>query len=285
MGLLRRASLFVLRSALAGCIGISLLASVPSAYAGYQLIPFDVNQDSDVDQEDFGVFQACLSGPDDPPPAGCESLDINLDTHIDDYDLAVFAFCMSGPGFAADPACVDYRPPDPPAIVSADSQRFHPYFGVGRIDLISGTNTESRLGGPTEIHIVFDQDIAPLRPEWWQQIDSSYPPSNIQWSPRWLTISYIGIPDCSCLRIALSGITAADDPLAIISVRDLQIAVLCGDGNNDSVVTSLDESPPPILPSWLLFRYDYDYNGLPNVMDAMIARDRAGNTASCAAIP
>lgn len=77
--------------------------------------PFaDVDLDYDVDQDDFGVFQACYTSdyPDDPDPAPpplsgiCLCLNRNLDEPYDDVDgedLEEFEKCATGPGITFDP--------------------------------------------------------------------------------------------------------------------------------------------------------------------------------------
>jgi alpha-glucosidase len=74
--------------------------------AGYLHIPGDVDRDDDVDQTDFGSFQACLSGAGvtqaDPACAGTH---LDADTDVDEADLAIFLQCMTGPGITGDPAC------------------------------------------------------------------------------------------------------------------------------------------------------------------------------------
>ena len=57
----------------------------------------DLNDDLDVDQEDFGYFQACFSGAGIDLTPGCESADFNVDGDVDQDDFAVFQNCMAGP--------------------------------------------------------------------------------------------------------------------------------------------------------------------------------------------
>jgi len=70
--------------------------------------PGDFDCDCDVDLEDFGHFQACLSGPGiaqlDP-----ECLDAHLDSDndVDAADFSIFQRCISGPNVCADPNCRD----------------------------------------------------------------------------------------------------------------------------------------------------------------------------------
>lgn len=66
----------------------------------------DFDKDGDVDQSDFGHFQACMSGSgilqDDPL---CENARLDADEDVDQSDFAVFQECMNGTNVPADPAC------------------------------------------------------------------------------------------------------------------------------------------------------------------------------------
>jgi hypothetical protein len=57
----------------------------------------DFDSDGDVDQEDFGKFQACLSGSGVDSPQGCLAADSNQDGAVDDFDISAFLNCMNGP--------------------------------------------------------------------------------------------------------------------------------------------------------------------------------------------
>jgi hypothetical protein len=63
----------------------------------------DFDLDDDVDQEDFGVFQSCLSGSGRRYQAGCEKADFDGDNDVDANDFGVFRNCMGGP--KAPPNC------------------------------------------------------------------------------------------------------------------------------------------------------------------------------------
>jgi hypothetical protein len=58
----------------------------------------DFDNDDDVDQSDFGLFQACLAGSGLPYPAGCGRADADSDNDVDEEDLDGFLECMAGPG-------------------------------------------------------------------------------------------------------------------------------------------------------------------------------------------
>lgn len=65
--------------------------------------PFaDTDADGDVDQDDFGVFQLCFSGPLGSIPTSvagydCKCLDRNLDNHLTQEDFSLFQNCAGGP--------------------------------------------------------------------------------------------------------------------------------------------------------------------------------------------
>ncbi len=71
--------------------------------------PMDADGDGDVDQEDFGVVQACVTGDGDPDgafvPGNCHCFDVDDDFDVDQPDLDAFAQCASGPTVPADPTC------------------------------------------------------------------------------------------------------------------------------------------------------------------------------------
>lgn len=68
----------------------------------------DFDNDGDLDQMDFGLMQACLSGPSIPQlDAACQPARFDGDSDVDQDDLAVFQSCMSGPDIAGDPDCAN----------------------------------------------------------------------------------------------------------------------------------------------------------------------------------
>ncbi|MHC4444633.1 MAG: hypothetical protein ACYTBZ_09290 [Planctomycetota bacterium] len=58
--------------------------------------PGDFDFDRDVDQENFGSFQVCLSGDGVLPEAGCEFADLEEDGDVDIIDFGIMEPCMSG---------------------------------------------------------------------------------------------------------------------------------------------------------------------------------------------
>jgi len=63
----------------------------------------DFDNDNDVDQEDFGVFQVCYSGSGREYPSGCENADFDTDDDVDSDDFDIFQQCMSGAN--VEPGC------------------------------------------------------------------------------------------------------------------------------------------------------------------------------------
>ncbi|UCD29563.1 MAG: hypothetical protein JSV03_03520, partial [Planctomycetota bacterium] len=81
----------------------------------------DYDNDNDVDQDDFDIFENCATGPQIPydpgnlPPAcplvpnpqGYIDADFDFDSDVDQEDFATFQLCYSGINIPADPDCVD----------------------------------------------------------------------------------------------------------------------------------------------------------------------------------
>jgi len=68
----------------------------------------DLDTDGDVDQVDFGLFQACFTGTVAPLTGSvCACADTNGDNYVAAEDLAAFQNCYSGPAIAADAGCLD----------------------------------------------------------------------------------------------------------------------------------------------------------------------------------
>jgi len=71
-------------------------------------VPGDFDADDDVDMEDFGRFQACLTGPGaGPPQAGCTRAMMDDDDDVDSADVSLFIGCMTGAGIPGDPDCAN----------------------------------------------------------------------------------------------------------------------------------------------------------------------------------
>lgn len=70
--------------------------------------PADFDQDSDVDGADFGVLQACFTGPgiQITHPA-CLDADLDGDGDADQEDYEVFKGCLTGSNIPAEPLCAD----------------------------------------------------------------------------------------------------------------------------------------------------------------------------------
>jgi hypothetical protein len=71
---------------------------------------YDADDDDDVDQEDFGVFQACFTGMDAAEidnPDVCRCMNSDGDTSIDQVDLSAFELCALGPEIQALATCDD----------------------------------------------------------------------------------------------------------------------------------------------------------------------------------
>ncbi|HOW73104.1 MAG TPA: hypothetical protein PKY77_21110 [Phycisphaerae bacterium] len=71
------------------------------------LIRPDFDKDGDVDQNDFDLFQDCVSGPAIPLIAGCEARDFDHDGDVDQSDFGLLQRCVSGASEPADPNCAN----------------------------------------------------------------------------------------------------------------------------------------------------------------------------------
>lgn len=65
----------------------------------------DVDGDGDVDQRDFGLFQACLTGAGQTVQPPCGIADFNNDGLVNQGDMTIFVDCLSGPDVLADKSC------------------------------------------------------------------------------------------------------------------------------------------------------------------------------------
>lgn len=71
-------------------------------------VPGDLDVDLDVDQQDFGLFQACLSGTGIAQHAPqCAGARLDEDEDVDADDFTIFRRCLSGPNVTADPQCAE----------------------------------------------------------------------------------------------------------------------------------------------------------------------------------
>jgi hypothetical protein len=70
-------------------------------------LPVDFDLDGDVDSNDYGTFQACLSGPGQIPNPQCGLLDFDHNTAVDSGDRLAFQNCMSGANIPPDKNCMD----------------------------------------------------------------------------------------------------------------------------------------------------------------------------------
>jgi len=63
-----------------------------------QTLRQDLDGDSDVDVQDFQLFQACFNGPNRPPLGpGCNRADFDADSDVDLGDFGLFQNCFNGP--------------------------------------------------------------------------------------------------------------------------------------------------------------------------------------------
>jgi hypothetical protein len=88
--------------------GIDNYARIPEFEVWGSIIrtPGDFDADGDVDQSDYGHFQACMSGPGiEQNDAGCANARLDNDDDVDQDDFLAFQGCMSGANVPAEPDC------------------------------------------------------------------------------------------------------------------------------------------------------------------------------------
>lgn len=72
------------------------------------LLPADLDADGDIDQQDFGILQTCLSGAGiDQTGSDCNRARLDADPDVDADDVAVFIRCLTGPSVPGNPACAN----------------------------------------------------------------------------------------------------------------------------------------------------------------------------------
>jgi N-acetylmuramoyl-L-alanine amidase len=71
-------------------------------------VPGDMDGDRDVDMEDFGQLQVCLTGPDEPQSdVACAKALLDSDDDVDDADVGLYIKCATAPGVQGNPNCRD----------------------------------------------------------------------------------------------------------------------------------------------------------------------------------
>ena len=70
--------------------------------------PGDFDDDGDVDLEDFGLFQTCLTGSGfAQEEERCRPTRLDLDEDVDADDFGIFQACLTGANIEGDPHCAD----------------------------------------------------------------------------------------------------------------------------------------------------------------------------------
>mgnify|MGYP001348422294 FL=1 len=94
-----------IRPSIAGAGAILANDDGGSEVSSSSAVPGDFDDDQDVDQEDFGLWQACVTGPDIPQedPA-CARMKLDADSDVDLDDLKIIEPCQTGPAIPAVPS-------------------------------------------------------------------------------------------------------------------------------------------------------------------------------------
>ncbi len=66
----------------------------------------DIDQDGDLDMDDFGAFQFCMNAVFPSAQKECGPANMDGDANVDADDFAAYVNCLSGAGLPIDPACL-----------------------------------------------------------------------------------------------------------------------------------------------------------------------------------
>lgn len=229
----------------------------------------DVNLDGTSDATDRGII---VTNDGMTDATWCDG-DIDGDGDVDADDLALW----------------DSMQASAPAIVSAESVRTHGTAGEFGIAILGSDDTECRLGGPSKIVIVFDQNV--------QAADGTLDTEVVLSSGTIAGMSIAGATltvnttvgsfcdDC-CLTITVSGISAQGAPAVVMTPATMGIRLVACDntaGPTYGAVNVLDvirvkqASGQPVTGA--NFRYDADASGgVLNVLDVIRAKQESGGT-------
>lgn len=89
-----------------GCTGVD--GWYIDDFAVYICVPGDMDGDGDIDQADFGLLQACYTGPAVPvADPSCQAANMDGDADVDMQDFDLFQRCMSGANTPVDANCAN----------------------------------------------------------------------------------------------------------------------------------------------------------------------------------
>lgn len=189
----------------------------------------------------------------------------------------------AGPAFTI---TIGSQQADPPVITAAVSRKTHggSSFDVDLLAPMAGQNVavECREGGPTQLVVTFDQDIAGV-----DGLDSAdvllastgaNPGSitNVAIAGNQLTIDMNGTADVARLGVSFPGVCTSMSPAAVCA-GTICAGVLCGDCTGDasanvfdlvSIRNFLNTSTSPAS-----FRQDVKSDGSVNVLDLVVVRN------------
>ncbi|MHC4796701.1 MAG: thrombospondin type 3 repeat-containing protein, partial [Planctomycetota bacterium] len=254
------------------------------------LIACDFDHDNDVDQEDFGHLQVCMSGSglkqSDP---NCSDADLDYDLDVDNDDFNHFQKCISGANVPADPYCIDLPNPNTPNLVGAVSRKKHGSLGPFSVDLPideSSSGIECRIDGPTELILAFNEAIHPVD----GVIDcsevslSSGQCEGVSIAAELMTVYMSGAVPNSCLSITVNGIKDVDGN-AITGDKNVHVGVVLGEMN---AVGPVDIADIDVVKGQLLkqvnginYPCDVDANGIINIFDLGKVKANMNGSVSC----
>ncbi len=168
-----------------------------------------------------------------------------------------------------------------PTMVTAVSRREHGLAGPFDLDLLGPAPVESRLGGPTQLVVTFDQPIQQLAATPADVQLSTGTVTTLQVQGHTLVADLAGVPNAVPLTVTFPGITYAQSPFSPVT-ETLCLGVLAGDVNGDRAANVLDlvtvRNVLNLPADTGTFPADVNSDGLVNILDLVAVRNRLNTT-------
>jgi hypothetical protein len=176
-----------------------------------------------------------------------------------------------------------------PTPVAVHSLKQHGVLGALGIELpLDGrltTQGESRLGGPTEITLVFDKVVVAEdgTPDESEVALSAGALEAVTIEGSTIAVHVSGVPDASCLEITLTGVVDLDNR-PVLGGR-VRLASLAGDTNGDGLTNLVDMSQVKNMNGATVpegnVRFDVNTDGSINLIDMGAVGSLNGSWGGC----
>jgi len=185
----------------------------------------------------------------------------------------------------------------PPQILGCDSEKVHGTAGIYAIDMMAGTNTDPRYGGPDQVTIWFDQPVqaadgvlnVTTLPDNSGEIVLNQGSGTVV-APGGagnIVFATSGLVDQTCFKVTVQNISAAGNPACLMqpTPQTFMIALLAGDIFQDNGVTATDIAYVKYYSGSVAgpanFRNDVFTDGAITSTDIAYTKFFSGSAASC----